>query len=404
MTEQIHSFSNNASYYLSSSGEVKQAGFWQKFKCLLNIGDGRDKVRNLIAEIKTNLREAAAGASTRQVFRDLEGLDTTSNISGARLNEIIGRFKAQEAGKINTITARNEVSKMIGAAVDQLSSQGKVEDNAKPAMGELLRFILKPTVRQLLNGIAQDAGQPDPAAIREKVEKPLAEAVEMLSTISDSKLQGRGHSTLYLDYVKASLYDPKGNRNQVGLESLKEPDEAGRELLEATIGKIQSGYQDEKARASEAEVRQLIDTTVDKISDNEELASIALSYPEFALKSSDGRLRSAESFAKRLDAVSDNLKEINDLGSQLEGFRTLGLECMNSLKTASFPQGYISGLFGQAQQFDLGALSALGPKSTPTEIHRAMLALQAATAAALGAAGSAGEVAGITGDPERLRG
>ena len=42
----IRSLDANKTYYIANStGQIKEAGAWQKFKCFLGVGDARDKVQ-----------------------------------------------------------------------------------------------------------------------------------------------------------------------------------------------------------------------------------------------------------------------------------------------------------------------------------------------------------------------
>ena len=44
--DTLRSLDAGKSYYLANStGEIKEAGVWQKFKCFFGFGDGRDKVK-----------------------------------------------------------------------------------------------------------------------------------------------------------------------------------------------------------------------------------------------------------------------------------------------------------------------------------------------------------------------
>ncbi|MBO7620366.1 MAG: hypothetical protein J6T06_07645, partial [Victivallales bacterium] len=50
----------NKTYYLSNStGEIKEAGGWQKFKCFFGVGDGREKAAKLVNAVKSALLEAS---------------------------------------------------------------------------------------------------------------------------------------------------------------------------------------------------------------------------------------------------------------------------------------------------------------------------------------------------------
>lgn len=56
----IRTLDAGKSYYFSNStGEIKEASLWQKFKCYTGLGDGREKVRRLNEAIKKTLLTSA---------------------------------------------------------------------------------------------------------------------------------------------------------------------------------------------------------------------------------------------------------------------------------------------------------------------------------------------------------
>lgn len=70
----IRSLDANKTYYIANStGEIKEAGTWQKFKCFFGVGDGRDKVQKL----------ACHGEGTRGNYLGL--FDDTLLLSGSVL-------------------------------------------------------------------------------------------------------------------------------------------------------------------------------------------------------------------------------------------------------------------------------------------------------------------------------
>lgn len=58
--DRICSLDANKTYYLANStGEIKEATLWQKFKCKTGLGDGRAKVVRLAEAIKASLLDSA---------------------------------------------------------------------------------------------------------------------------------------------------------------------------------------------------------------------------------------------------------------------------------------------------------------------------------------------------------
>ena len=62
--DTLRSLDANKSYYIANStGEIKEAGAWQKFKCLFGIGDGRAKAAKLVDAVKATLLESSRSPS-----------------------------------------------------------------------------------------------------------------------------------------------------------------------------------------------------------------------------------------------------------------------------------------------------------------------------------------------------
>ena len=81
--DTIRSLDASKTYYIANStGEIKEAGVWQKFKCFFGIGDGRDRpaarnrcARRLFAGKRRPRNHAAvpSGARRRGAVRARHG-------------------------------------------------------------------------------------------------------------------------------------------------------------------------------------------------------------------------------------------------------------------------------------------------------------------------------------------
>ena len=83
----------NKSYYIANStGEIKEAGLWQRFKCWTGLGDGRAKVEKLVKFAEIAIMESVSEIKDEALTKDLEALNKNRSISGAALREIAARF------------------------------------------------------------------------------------------------------------------------------------------------------------------------------------------------------------------------------------------------------------------------------------------------------------------------
>ena len=105
--DTLRSLDANKSYYIANStGQIKEAGLWQKFKCFVGVGDGRDKVQKLIDQVKVSLLTASGETDNAALSTDIENYEDNHNwsfaASGRSLAEIANRFAAANADRIRS--------------------------------------------------------------------------------------------------------------------------------------------------------------------------------------------------------------------------------------------------------------------------------------------------------------
>ena len=118
-SESILTLDANKTYYIANStGEIKEAGLWQKFKCFFGVGDGRAKVQRLAEQVKAALLADGALESENTLNEEIGRLDLTSSISGAALKAIATRFRADNANNV----AKADVGRIIETKVKDFVS------------------------------------------------------------------------------------------------------------------------------------------------------------------------------------------------------------------------------------------------------------------------------------------
>ena len=51
--DNLRSLDANKSYYIANStGQIKEAGLWQKFKCFVGVGDGREHAGDVLRVVR----------------------------------------------------------------------------------------------------------------------------------------------------------------------------------------------------------------------------------------------------------------------------------------------------------------------------------------------------------------
>lgn len=141
------------SYYLSNStGTIKEAGLWQRFKCWTGFGDGREKVRRLADAIKSALLADAFIKSEDKLSSELNGLDKNSSLSGADLRQIATRFKADHAQAIATSDAYRVADKLADEQIARWVKDGDVlpEKKSLEYMKKLALYAAQPVMDEAL--------------------------------------------------------------------------------------------------------------------------------------------------------------------------------------------------------------------------------------------------------------
>ena len=108
-------------YIANSTGEIKEASFWQKFKCWTGFGDGRAKVRLLAEQVKAALLADGGVQNEATLDQEMSQLNLNQSLSGADLKRIATRFRADhsvnvakaDAGRFATAQAETYVDNLL---------------------------------------------------------------------------------------------------------------------------------------------------------------------------------------------------------------------------------------------------------------------------------------------------
>lgn len=136
----IRGLDANKSYYVSNkTGEIKEAGAWQKFKCALGVGDGRRKAAKLVDAVKTALLDEAGQIANDALAGDLKRLkDAKSSVSGSALKEVAARFAADNGEAIR----KTAQERAILEATANVSTQIRLRAGKESKIAELVRSAI----------------------------------------------------------------------------------------------------------------------------------------------------------------------------------------------------------------------------------------------------------------------
>ncbi len=121
-SESLLTLDANKSYYIANStGEIKEAGLWQRFKCFTGLGDGREKVQRLADQVKAALLKDGGIRSEAKLTSEIDQLDLTTSISGDSLRAIASRFRADNVKNVSRADMERLAESEAESFVDRCS-------------------------------------------------------------------------------------------------------------------------------------------------------------------------------------------------------------------------------------------------------------------------------------------
>ncbi len=383
MTVTINNIDANKSYYLSSDGSIKEAGFSQKFKCYFNIGNARSKVSNLISVVKHNLLLSSNLVRDDNLDNRIRGLDSKSNIKGSAIKELIKEFKSVNGEQLNKAKAKRITNKLVSNSVEYLIKDGKVDRRAIMALENFLLKSLTSLTKQALP--MKNEGNKlffDEDKFSNEIKAKLFETRNLIKHVWLNKVAGGKMSNFYIDYMESKLYDSNGNRTPFKVNDLKELEAAKKDYILSKLQPAQIDVNSEKTQKA-------VELLIEKTKDNRALTDLAIYNCYACLINGQNQVRSEKEIEENIDGVKSNFSEFDAVGDELPGMRKTGLRLMNFLEGKNyFPKGYISNLINMAKQVDLTAFKKLNAKSSIADLHKAMFNLNNAMSEAMVKAGT----------------
>ncbi|SFK37533.1 hypothetical protein [Succinivibrio dextrinosolvens] len=383
MTVTINNIDANKSYYLSSDGSIKEAGFGQKFKCFFNIGNARSKVSNLVLVVKHNLLLSSNLVRDENLDNKLQTLDLKSNLKGSDIQEVIKDFKAVNGEKLNKSKAKRITNNLVSKTIESLVKDGKVDSRATMALEIFLLNSLKSLSKKTLPMKQSGKNQIfDENKFSAEIKSKLFETTNLIKHVALNKVAGGKLSNFYIDYMGSRLYDSEGNRTAFKANELKDLEAAKKEYICSKLKSAQIDVNSEKTQKA-------VELLINKTKDNHALTDLAI-YNSFAcLINGQNQLRSLEQIEENIEGIKSNFREFDAVGDELHGMRKTGLRLMNFLEGKNyFPEGYITNLINMAKHVDLTPFKNLNAKSSIADLHKAMFNLNNAMSEAMLKAGS----------------
>ncbi len=286
------------SYYIANStGGIKEAGLWQRFKCALNIGDGREKAAKLVEAARTAMLDAAGIKSDSELDTSLRGLDTGSSISGRALGAIAEEFSNTNAKAIASETARSLARLQIGDTMRSLVRSGIVDSVHKFAV----KSIMEDAVKSILdNPPLLRSGSLDNARFFNAVESRISTLAGILRDMSEKKMPLPDRT--FGKHILETCFDEDGMPNGKGVDGLNDMSD----VIEAAALEKASHV---VSRLGKDHALDLIRPALEDCVDDPDALDCVLESLETILLRGDSQVRSADSIKEKVAGIKANVEE-----------------------------------------------------------------------------------------------
>lgn len=387
--DTIRSLDTSKSYYLSNTtGEIKAADTWQKFKCFFGFGDGREKAAKLVAAVKNALLESSDKISDANLSAGVQNLENTRSrffaVSGRAIAQLAANFSAANEADIARTKAAQVAKDQLSAAVKDVRSLLRLETGRLDDVMEVLKRAAKPLIdNPPMKTDAAGRRVLDADAFKAELAKVLDDAERMIVDVSKAGPNGRARFDAALRdamFEKLEGTDEQGNKKDVSaLGSIA--DIRFKKVLANCSSFRPSNVSQE---VFDAHVRILIDACGE---DPDMLDAIEDTARRFLVRGDD-KMRKPEEIAKRVAASRANQKELFDA---VGGDRTLmpaARKLAGAFAGLPLPAGIFTKAMEVVKKVDVSALQGLSEASDSLELHNAIEAFNQAVREVLSKSGA----------------
>lgn len=184
-TTALTQLSADKNYYLSNTtGTIKEAGWWQKLKCMTGLGDGRAKVQRLADAVRDALLADAFLKSEDKLTAELRDLDKTDSLSGASLSQIATRFKADHIKEVSTSDAYRVAESIADDQVAMWAKNGDILPEKK-SMEYIKQLALYSAQHHA--DMAYDKYRDNPELMKRKMKSSMNSLIVALNSAENMK-------------------------------------------------------------------------------------------------------------------------------------------------------------------------------------------------------------------------
>lgn len=382
--DTLRNLDANKMYFLSSTtGQVKEASLWMRFKCAIGVQSARQKVANLVEAVRTTLLNAAEQTKDSALDTDIRTVDLKSMVKGSVIKDIASRFSAANEQKMVKAQAKGvlkDVAKLIANNVlKDYPGIAKSED-----LVAIARHALKPALERQLPTCKNDNGDIalDENAFLSTLGQTTLDIQGKLSSVIDSDaLNGAELDKHYAKHVIDTLYNPDGTASGKTVADLKTPMQVkvdvafkvGQPLIN-TRPHIVHKHLQEAGIDPEKKLGEILGFC----NGDKELEDYVLEIAPSLCLNSNNNLRSNESIQEKIAAIKDSLDEIKSLQKSYPGTAEQIKDSVSLLESSAFPKGTLTKIAEVIGTCSFTKISSLNSRSSASDIFKAMDELRVA--------------------------
>ena len=377
--DSIRNINANKSYYLSSTtGQIKEAGFWHNVKCFFSATE-KAKGLHLMDAIKTALLEQDGLDSNISLEQSMKAMQFGSTISGRTLKDFVTRFRSSDTNAIVQQSARRITEQALVPSIKQLHK--KLENTSLQG--------LKPICQQVFKGLASSTELPTVSLIDEgkvldnvtfihkNIKNALGEIEELCNQItSDERLGCPKIDVWYGNYIAKTLFNKDGTRNNKTVHDLKPP----MDVLVDNAYKLNENLLNNRpqivhkllTKNFDLDPKERLQHLLSLCGKDKRLQDIAIELAPDLILTSNNNVRDDASIRRKLDGLQGNIAEIRELNRQYPGVKKLLFSAVTVMGGTPFPSGLLKDIAAIVNSCSTPLLKDLNGLSSAEDIHGAI--------------------------------
>ena len=359
----------NKTYFLSSTtGQVKEASLWMRFKCAIGVSSARQKVANLVDAIKSSLLSAAGQTGNATLDTDIKTIDLKSMVKGSVIKDIASRFSVANSETIvknDAMRVAKQVGNQVAAKLAlKLFGIGRTE-----VVGSIVQHALKPIADDIEN-LPMRNGVLNKELLTLKMTVAADEAEKLIKSIANNQRLGTPNiDKHYAKHIIDTLFNKDGTRNEKTVDDLKTPGQVRVDVA------FKFGVE-ENASFQHTARQTLLDHGIDpekKVADILNLCGgdKELEEPELCV-TSNRFLRSEAKTQAMVNNLKEAMAEIREVAKDFPGCTNVLKNAVEMLGSAPIPKGLFRKIATVVQNTRLDKLAGLNCTSSAFQLYEGL--------------------------------